>query len=446
MAMSEESTSEPVSRRSWVSLLAVLFVQTQNSFNDNFVKMILIGLGLAVAQGVVVFSVDVGEKIQYIMAILIPIPFILGAPIAGWISDRFSKKNVIVASLVLQLAIFILIYLSIVQRNVVVAIFGYFLLAVQSTVFSPAKQGILKEIVGSQKLGFANGLSQMLAMVGILLGAWLGGKWFDQLLAGNNRDLGVSLDNAWLAAGLPTLIIGAGCLLPLALTTLIQKTPSYSVKKLTSSIFVEHFVHLKMMFNKPGLRIVALRIALYWFVANMFGVVMISFGKELFPDAEKGGAAGATSMMMGCIGIGLILGSVVVSVLSRKRNQLKLIPLGAIGMTLGFLGIALFDPTELPFKVSIAVVGFFAGFFLIPLSALLQDLAEEDERGRIISASNLLNSATGVIAILLCNGLDTAGFPAANQIIVALVVIGIVALWTLSYWSKSGSTGPISSV
>ncbi|MDA7922740.1 hypothetical protein N9B73_13410, partial [Verrucomicrobiales bacterium] len=127
--MSEESTSEPVSRRSWVSLLAVLFVQTQNSFNDNFVKMVLIGLGLAVAQGTIVFSFDLGEKIQYILTMLIPIPFILGAPVAGWISDRFSKKHVIIASLILQLAIFILIALAIIQKQVMLAIFGYFLLA-----------------------------------------------------------------------------------------------------------------------------------------------------------------------------------------------------------------------------------------------------------------------------------------------------------------------------
>lgn len=437
--MSDESTSEPVSRRSWVSFCAVLFVQTQNAFNDNFVKMVLIGLGLAVAQGTIVFSFDLGEKIQYILTMLIPIPFILGAPVAGWISDRFSKKHVIIASLVLQLVIFALIYFAIVQKDVVLAIFGYFLLAVQSTVFSPAKQGILKELVGSEKLGFANGLVQMFAMIGILAGAGLGGTYFDKLLEGFNSERGISLANAWDSAAFPTIIIGLGCLLPLALSFFIQTTPNHPGKKLRASVLVEHFAHLKLLLGKSGLRTVAIRIALYWFVANLLAVVFISFGKELHPDLEKGGAAGATSIMMGCVGVGLMIGSIFVSLLSRSRIQVKLIPLGAMGMALGVAGLAILDPAGIPFKASIALIGFFSGFFLIPLSALLQDMAPSDERGRIISASNLLNSVTGVIAILVCNGLDTAGFSAAKQILVALVVICLVAVWTFSYWKESAA-------
>ena len=84
-----------------MSLAAVLIVQTHNAFNDNFVKMVLIGLGPAVAQGTIVLGIDLGAKIQFILTSLIPIPFILGAPIAGWFSDRFSKKNIIIASLIL---------------------------------------------------------------------------------------------------------------------------------------------------------------------------------------------------------------------------------------------------------------------------------------------------------------------------------------------------------
>lgn len=438
--MSEESTSEPVSRRSWVSLLAVLFVQTQNSFNDNFVKMVLIGLGLAVAQGTIVFSFDLGEKIQYILTMLIPIPFILGAPVAGWISDRFSKKHVIIASLILQLAIFILIALAIIQKQVMLAIFGYFLLAVQSTLFSPAKQGILKELVGSAKLGLANGLMQMLSMIGILGGIGLGGWWFDKLLANLNEANGVDIANAWSAAMTPTIWIGCGCLAPLLISMLIQKTPAHRGKRFEAGIWFRHFEHLGLLFKRKGLRPVAIRIALYWLIANFIALVFVTVGKELFPDAKEGGAASATSGMMLCVGAGLFLGSIVVSVLSRKKIQLRLIPLGAIGMVLGITGVLLFDPSNALFKPSIGGIGFFSSFLIIPLSAQLQDLAPEDERGRIISASNLLNSVSGVIAIFVCNGLDSAGFDSTKQILVVLVVAVGVVLWTIGYWRSGAST------
>ncbi|MEM7700104.1 MAG: MFS transporter, partial [Verrucomicrobiota bacterium] len=221
--MEPKPTDEPhhdreIGRRDWLSLISVLFVQTQNAFNDNFVKMVLIGLGLAVAQGVIVLGADVGENIQFILTALIPIAFILGAPISGWISDRFSKKWVLIYCVLLQLGIFVLIYLAVIWRQVGLAIFGYFLLSVQSTLFSPAKQGILKELVGGKRLALANGLMQMLTMVGILAGIGLGGKWFDTLLADFNAADGIAIGNTWRAAELPTITIGLCCLAPILIS------------------------------------------------------------------------------------------------------------------------------------------------------------------------------------------------------------------------------------
>lgn len=417
-------------------------MQTQNAFNDNFVKMVLIGLGLAVAQGQAVFGIDLGENIQFILTALIPVPFILGAPIAGWISDRFSKKSVIVGCLVFQLAIFVLIWVSLVQRQVVWAIFGYFLLAVQSTLFSPAKQGILKELVGSARLGFANGLMQMLATVGILAGIGVGGKWFDLRLAGYHVERGADSANAWMAANLPVVVIGLGCALPLLLSLGIERTPAHPDKKFTQRIWFRHFQHLGLLMRRPALRGVALRIAFYWFVANVIALVFVAFGIELFPDLEKGGAAGATSDMMLCLGVGLILGSTLVSVLSRKRILLKLIPFGAWGMTAGLVGIGLLEPLSWPFKLSIGLVGFASGFFLIPLAAWLQDEAPEEERGRIIAASNLLNSLTGILAILLCKALVSgtlfppSGLSASTQIFVVAVPMAVAAVSTLRFLKR----------
>ena len=83
------SADQPTNR-SWTSLIAVLIVQTQNAFNDNFVKFVLIGLAMAVAA-----NSPVGENVEFILTALIPAPFILFAPVAGWFSDRFSKQKVI---------------------------------------------------------------------------------------------------------------------------------------------------------------------------------------------------------------------------------------------------------------------------------------------------------------------------------------------------------------
>ncbi len=439
--MTETPPSTAISRKSWISLAAVLFVQTQNAFNDNFVKMVLIGLGLAAARGVTAFGIDLGEKIQFILTALIPLPFILAAPVSGWLSDRFSKKQVLVGALLLQLAVFVLILVALLQRQVLLAVFGYFLLALQSTIFSPAKQGILKELVGSSRLGFANGLMQMLTMIGILGGIGLGGWSFDHLLAWYNEANGVSADSAWRAAMWPTVIAGAACLLPLAAVLAIQPVPSHPGERFSPSIWWSHFSDLRSLWRRPAIRVVAAQIGLYWFIANFVGLVFVSFGLELFPDTQKGGAASATSLMMLFVGLGLAVGSTAVSILSRSRIRLRLIPLGGFGMAAALLGIALFDPaawsfadaSSWAFKASAAAVGFASGFFVVPLSARLQDLAPEDERGRIISASNLINAFAGIAAIAVCSSLDSLKLSAAVQTLVLALAMAGGAFWTTSY-------------
>ncbi|MDP5005025.1 MAG: hypothetical protein NWQ35_04135, partial [Verrucomicrobiales bacterium] len=118
-----ESTSTPENKpQSWLSLTALLVVQAQNAFNDNFVKLVLIGLAVAAAAGT-----TIGDNIEFVLAAMIPLPFILLAPVAGWFSDRFSKNRVIYFALILQLLIFALIAASLLMKSVRFAVFGFFL-------------------------------------------------------------------------------------------------------------------------------------------------------------------------------------------------------------------------------------------------------------------------------------------------------------------------------
>ncbi|MGD1979745.1 MAG: MFS transporter, partial [Akkermansiaceae bacterium] len=274
--MPESEKAPVISTRSWVSLGAVLVVQTQNAFNDNFVKFVLMGLAMAVAAGSAI-----GENIEFILAALIPIPFILFAPVAGFVSDRFSKKDVIWGCLLLQLALFILITIAIVVRSVEVAVFGYFLLAVQSTLFSPAKQGILKDIVGSEKLGFANGLMSMLTMVGILGGMWLAGQWFDHLLAGYNEVSPDDPENGWKAAFPPVIGAGIASIVALVIGRIVVKTPAHPQETFSRGIWIRHFKHLRYLFGIRVLRNTALLITAYWLVANFLGINFVQFAKEI---------------------------------------------------------------------------------------------------------------------------------------------------------------------
>jgi acyl-[acyl-carrier-protein]-phospholipid O-acyltransferase/long-chain-fatty-acid--[acyl-carrier-protein] ligase len=189
-----------------------------------------------------------------------------------------------------------------------------------------------------------------------------------------------------------------------------------------------------------NLRGIALNVSLYWFIANSIALIVLSFGRELFPDMLEGGATDASSNMMLCVGIGLFAGSSVVSILSRDRIRPNMIPLGAIGLSVGLVGLVMLNPAGMLFKISLGAVGFASGFFLVPLAAMLQDRAHEDERGRVISASNLLNSATGVLSIALFNWLDSLSLSASTQMVVVLVVAVAATVWTFPYLKSEKAT------
>lgn len=419
----ENPSDAPLAARSRVSLFSVLFAQSQNAFNDNFVKIVLISLTAIVAAGT-----SLAKYIEDVLAAMIPLPFILLAPLAGWLSDRYAKSSVMTIALVSKVLIFGLFLLALTLRSIPLALVADFLFLVQSTLFSPAKQGIVKEIVGSKRLGSANGQMQMFLMVGILGGMALAGWWFDAELVARNAALGVSVENAWGAA-FDVFVWGtAASLVPVFLCLLIIRTPDHREKRFQMSVLWSHFGDLKHLIRQPVLRRTGLFIAFYWFVANFVGLSFFGFAKDLHPDAVEGGVAKSAARMFMILGGGLIAGSLLVSFLSRRGNRPPLAVLGALGMAAGLAPVGFLQPESIPWYAAVAVVGFSSGFFLVPLTAHLQDKIAPDQRGRVLSAQNLLVSLSGIAAILASTLMKWVGISVGTQTLVFVPLIVVVSL------------------
>ena len=121
--------------------------------------------------------------IKTTLAAIIILPFILFAPTAGWVSDRFSKRNVIVLTLWAQFGIMALIGGALRWHSMSLATFGLFLLGIQCAFFSPAKQGIIKEIVTATKISSAVGVVEVTAIASMLVGGLAGGALYDYSFA-----------------------------------------------------------------------------------------------------------------------------------------------------------------------------------------------------------------------------------------------------------------------
>lgn len=118
------------------------------------------------------------------------------------------------------------------------------------------------------------------------------------------------------------------------------------------------------------------------------------------------------SVLVKAIEIPIGLGSAVAGLISGHRIEPRLIPIGAAGLTVFFILLGIVSPV-LPewcpmWRVAFSNVsglifgaGFFAGFYIIPLQALLQKLSPDDERGRFLGTANAvsLSFLTGSAAL-----------------------------------------------
>ena len=135
----DSHTPGPVDKVPWGAFWRLVLIQAQNSFNEKGAQFLLIPLG--------VWLYGTRGDLEYPLGAIIVLPFILFSPFVGWLSDRFCKARIIQFMALLQICVLAGMYWSLRVHNLNGAILWFCVFAVQATVFSPAKKGIVKDIV-----------------------------------------------------------------------------------------------------------------------------------------------------------------------------------------------------------------------------------------------------------------------------------------------------------
>lgn len=383
----EEPVDEP-SRRQWVGFWSMIVQQTQNAFNDKAAQFILIPLG-----GIV------GYNVESAAGLMIALPFVLFAPLAGWMSDRFSKKNVILGAAIAQVAILSLICTAVYLRNMPLALVGFFLLAVQSAFFSPAKIGINKELVGSKHLGFAAGVQQMMAMLAILAGQIVAGWWYDKRYA----SLGAVPDKAWDAAYFPLVLLACLSVPAVGMAISIPRVSAHGREKLSGKLLFSHFKDLGELWSDLPLRRASFGVAYFWAFAAFINLWSVKVAKTLTHGGEGFGTM--SSMFMASASLGMAIGFGFASWLLRRRIELGWVPLAGMMMTVSALVLAFLPAGGWPFLIGLGLLAFSAALFLSPLNAWMQDRYPADKRGELQSAVNLQDCFGGILAVAAIEGM-----------------------------------------
>lgn len=395
----------PRNQRSYVAMLAV---QALNAFNDNFVKILLVAFAGVAAKGT-----DLGSSMQLYLGAIFSIPYVLFAPVAGWMSDRYSKQRVIFWMQVVQVLIFGLflgaLHLHETHHTLWASLGCFFLLATQAAFFSPAKYGIAKELVGSRRLGSASGMLQLTNFVGILGGMGLAGAWFAARLKAGGT--------AWEAVWIPMVVVTAVAVVQIVGALFIHRTPEHQEVRFHKGVWLEHFAHLRLLFAQRPLKLAAIGVTFFWFMSNAVGGILVTLAHEMNPGDDVA-ATKALSMMPAMLGVGIMLGSVLAGIVCRKRIELGLVPLSGYLLAASLLWSGLTPMAPWIYGALIGV-GLAAGAFMTPLYAFVQDRAKPEERARILSAMNLMDCVGGIVAnLVLVKGMLLLKMPSWMQLLV----------------------------
>lgn len=359
-------------------------LQAQVVFHDNAFKLLTIGLiGI-------VMSAEEFTLYKVLVGILTILPFVLLAPVAGWVSDRFRKSRVIQAVMMAQLAVTAIMIAGIQSRQIMVCVAAFGMLSALCALISPAKIGIIKEYVGEKKLGFYAGWVEMLTVMAILVGAYAGGTGFDWFVRRSGMDpWRGALEGAWA--------LGALAVIACLMSFLLASSDRHEAEPFRKQLIFSHFSQIDSLWGNVPVRVCCLGISYFYAVGGVVFLVLVDVGLLLHPDGV--GTAGATGYMMALMGAGIILGSFLAGLLSRSGVETGLIPWGAALMALSY-GLLYALPVEAwIFYVVLFMGGMGGGLYVVPLNAWLQNMAEPSRRGGIFAGMNLVTNLFSIAAL-----------------------------------------------
>ncbi len=375
------------------SLWNVVTIQFQNAFLDKIVQYLLAGLAFVLPATQI--SNEQRENYPHLGALLLALPSIFMSPLAGWLADRYSKRDILLWCSVVQLVMLagtaLVLYLDLFWVSTVV----FFFLGLQATLLMPAKGGIVKELVGERHLTYANSWINATGLIAITLGPWFGGLLVRKFYPDNPQQPN-------LAMVTPALLLTGLAAISVICAWRIPRTEMVGgAGKFHRALLWEHFGNLAELLRIRRLRLPAFGVSFFWFAATMLALMLFQGAAVLLPGMKELQSQEA-GLLLVWVGVGIAVGSALVSLVSVERIELGLIPIGGLGMAI-FSVLAAMPFVELDswwFRLLLAGIGASSGVFLVPLSAYLQDLVDPATRGRQLGAASLLDSLAMLVAIL----------------------------------------------
>ena len=320
------------------------------------------------------------------------VSYVLLAPFVGAFADAIPKGRVMFLTNAIKLLGCILLL------GILPPLAAYALVGFGAAAYSPAKYGILTELLPPEKLVAANGWIEGTTVASIILGTVLGGVLISPhvapwLLSFDLPMLDTHIDTPAEAAVMVIIgIYGAAALINLRIPDTGARYPERARHPLS---LLQSFWRCNLILWRDPLGQIALAVTtLFWGAGASLQFLVLKWAEHQL-DMRLDQA----TRLQGIVALGVALGAVLAASWVPLKRSLRVLPLGAaMGVAVAAMSLV---HNEILAMIVLLVIGLLSGFFVVPMNALLQ------HRGYVVmSAGNSIavqnfNENLNILVMLL---------------------------------------------
>ncbi len=353
------------------------------------------------------------------LKLLFTVSYVVLAGFVGAFADSMPKGKVMLISNTIKIGGCLMVFMG------MHPLLGYAIVGLGAATYSPAKYGILTELLPHRLLVVANGWIEGLTVLAIILGTVAGGALINPAIA----QALLSFDMPVIETPIDTvlessLFIVTGIYVLAAIFNLY--IPNTGVDHVPLSLRPGHLFHefnhcLKLLWRDKLGQISLATTTLFWGAGATLQFIVIRWAADAL-----GYDLGQASMLQGVTAIGVAAGAAMAARMITLRKSVRVIPMGiAMGFVVMLMNFATSFWAAVPLLI---IIGALSGFFVVPMNALLQ------HRGHILMGAGhsiAVQNFNENLAILVMTGLYALMIWANFSIYTVIVTFGLFVAGTM---------------
>lgn len=391
------------------------------TLNDNFLKTLASFTVIGWLPDERVKSIAMG-----VTAGALVLPYILCSPLADRLTAVLPKRRIVRYAKWVELPIMAVAIAGFALKSPWLVIGAVLLMGLQSSLYSPAKYALVRDIGGEGRISTGMGGMEGVSFLGVLAGTIAGAIIAD--IVGNSP---VDAPNLVGLGHCPQAI----CLLAFAALGLLASYTVRANEELNRSLHAVNPLRYiarayRMAKRYDGLNAVIFTLSVFWWGAAMLQMGLLVYGEAVLALSPKG-----TGALLCAAAVGIVAGQVVAGFVDRKRFLLGATVLtGWIASAL--LAVLYFVPlSPTAFGVVLGLLAFDLGFFKLPFDAEIQKVVKGPNLNTMLSYFNqvsflLMLAASGFYALV-----SWAFGPRAFLLLLAIAFLVVPFLFVFFYRS-----------